>query len=165
MLLNLTVQNYQTETIERFLAYVESLMIELEELPTEEYLFGWVYRNFCQWAPVRETFRLAYRNPAGYPSRCCAYLWYKVVEKIQWTQIEANKKAHDLFVAGLAKLPPGHHASLWGNTDGLQKVAPVNQTAPSNKKGAQQPPATGGGGKPPAPATAQSRLINKRLRI
>ena len=42
MLLNLTVKNYQTETIERFLAYVESLMIELEELPTEEYLFGWM---------------------------------------------------------------------------------------------------------------------------
>ena len=46
MLLNLQIPNHQLDTIERFINYVESLMIELDELPTEEYLFGWMYRNF-----------------------------------------------------------------------------------------------------------------------
>ena len=46
MLLSLTIPNYQLSTIERFINYAESLMIELDKIPTEEYLFGWMHKNF-----------------------------------------------------------------------------------------------------------------------
>ena len=65
MLLNLACPNHHLDTIERFIAYVESLMIEIDELPADEYLFGWMYRIFCNWPPVKESFRLAYRNSVG----------------------------------------------------------------------------------------------------
>ena len=74
MLLSLTIPDYKLTTIERFINYVESLMIELDDIPTEEYFFGWMHRNFANGGPVKESFRLAYRNPAGYPNRCFAFL-------------------------------------------------------------------------------------------
>ena len=155
MLLNLQIPNHQLNTIERFINYVESLMIDLDELPTEEYLFGWMYRNFCNWAPVIARFRLAYRNPAGYPNRCFAFLGYKVNEELQWDQIEANKKHQDGYLSSFSKHLQGHHASIWGNNDILQKVAPVK--GPDNKKTTQKQPATGGvGQKPPAPAPSKA---------
>ena len=46
MLLKLECPNFQLETIERFISYAESLLIELDELPMEGYLFSWMYRNF-----------------------------------------------------------------------------------------------------------------------
>ena len=121
-----------------------------------------MYRIFCTWPPVKESFRLAYRNPAGYPNRCFAFLWYRVNEEIQWAQIEANKKSQDAFVSGLSKFPQGHHASIWGNNDGLQKVVPLK--GPDGNKTMQKQPATGGAGTKPR-LLLRAKLIHKQLRF
>ena len=52
-ILELRCPDYKVETIERFIVYAESLFIELDDLPTEEYLFKWMYDNFNAWNPVR----------------------------------------------------------------------------------------------------------------
>ena len=157
MLLKLECPNFQLETIERFNSYAETLCIELDELPTENYLISWMYRNFCNWPLVKESFKLAYRNPAGYPNRCFVFLWHRVNEEIQWAQIEANKRAQDAFLQDLTKLPQGHYASIWGNAH-AQKVTPVKGV--DGKKGVPKQPATGGA---PAKTFAVSKADNATI--
>ena len=114
LLLSLTIPDHNRATIERFINYVESLMIELDDIPTDGFLFGWMQKNFANWGPVRDSFKLAYRNPAGWPNRCFAYLWHRVNEEIQWAQIDANKKSQDGWLSSLSKLPDGHNAFSMG---------------------------------------------------
>ena len=104
----------------------------------EEYLFKLMYDNFNAWHPAKESFRLAYRNPAGFPNRCFAYLWHRANEEFGWIQIEANKKAQETILHDLTKLPSGHQSSIWGNVP-TQKA--------SAQKAKPTPPAPGAAGK------------------
>ena len=172
MLLGLTIPDYKLQTIERFINYVESLMIELDDIPSEEYLFSWMQKNFANWQPVKDSFRLAYRNPIGYPNRCFAFLWHRVNEEVQWAQIEANKKNQEQYLHSLAKLPTGHHAPLWGTSQSSQVAA---QKASQKSPQQQKSPATGKGDTnksttkavPPADASkaAQQQIANMKNTI